>query len=235
MSADEHRKLVLVVEDEPDMVRGLRDVLEFEGYEVLAASTGGEGARLARERSPDLVILDLMLPDTNGYAVCQDIRSYSRTIPILMLTARGQEADKVRGFDAGADDYVTKPFSIAELCARIRAVLRRASHRADAGAEGAVITIGAASVDLRKQTVTRGKTSEPLTFYEAELLRLLWERREEPVARDEILDRVWGVQQNPTNRTVDNFVLKLRRKLEEDHSQPRHILTVYGQGYKLVP
>lgn len=228
----EDRKRILIIEDEPNMVRGLCDALDFEGYEVLAASTGREGVRLARERAPDLVILDLMLPDTNGYTVCEEIRSTHRTVPVLMLTARAQEADKIRGFDVGADDYVTKPFSLAELCGRIRAILRRAGTRANA--IETVIHIGNSEVDLRKQIITRGRVTEPLTFYEVELLRVLWERREEPISRDEILDRVWGVQANPTNRTVDNFVLKLRRKIEEDFHEPKHILTVHGQGYKLV-
>jgi two-component system, OmpR family, alkaline phosphatase synthesis response regulator PhoP len=226
------RQRVLIIEDEPDMVRGLRDVLDFEGYEVVSAATGQEGLRLARDRGADLVILDLMLPDTNGYEVCQSIRAFNRTVPVLMLTARAQEGDKVRGFGVGADDYVTKPFSVAELCARIRAILRRASTRSAPNEN--IIRVGAATIDLRKQTVSRGKETEPLTFYETELMRLLWERRDEPLSRDEILERVWGVQPNPSNRTVDNFILKLRRKIEDNHHDPRHILTIHGQGYKLV-
>jgi two-component system, OmpR family, alkaline phosphatase synthesis response regulator PhoP len=222
---------VLIIEDEPDIVRGLRDALGFEGYEVLATGSARDGVRLARERTPSLVILDLMLPDGNGYAVCQQIRSYDARLPILMLTARAQESDKVRGFEVGADDYVTKPFSVAELLARVRAVFRRLGHEAPEEP----VHIGRCAIDLRKQTLARGRQTEPLSFYEVEVLRLLHERREQPVSRDEILERIWGLQGNPANRTVDNFIVKLRKKIEDDQRNPRHILTVYGTGYRLVP
>ena len=226
------KKKVLVIEDEPDIVRGLKDALEFEDYEVFAAFEGKDGVRLAKERSPDLVILDLMLPDVNGYQVCVDIRGFNSVVPIIILTARGQESDKIRGLEAGADDYVTKPFSVGELLARIRAIFRRLS-RVPAGDE--TFHIGEATIDVKKQTVTIGRRTQPLTFYEVELLKLLFERAEQPVSRDEILDKIWGVEAYPTNRTVDNFIVKLRRKLEDDTKKPKHILTVYGQGYKLVP
>jgi DNA-binding response OmpR family regulator len=226
------KKKVLVIEDEPDIVRGLKDALEFEDYEVFAAFEGKDGVRLAKERSPDLVILDLMLPDVNGYQVCVEIRGFNSVVPIIILTARGLESDKIRGLEAGADDYVTKPFSVGELLARIRAIFRRMS-RVPAGGE--TFRIGDATIDVKKQTVTIGRRSQPLTFYEVELLKLLHERAEQPVSRDEMLDKIWGVEAYPTNRTVDNFVVKLRRKLEDDTKKPKHILTVYGQGYKLVP
>ncbi len=224
------RKRILIIEDEPDLVRGLRDSLEFEGFEVVAAGEGREGARLARERNPDCVILDIMLPDGNGYDVCRDIRAHS-VVPIIMLTARSLDSDKIRGFEVGADDYVTKPFSIGELIARIKAMFRRLERLSP---QEDRLRIGAAEVDFKKQTVTRGRRTEPLTFYEVELLRLLSERSGQPVSRDEILDKIWGVQAFPSNRTVDNFIVKVRRKVEEDHRRPRHILTVYGMGYKLV-
>ena len=223
---------ILIIEDEPDIVRGLRDALGFEGYEVIDTRRGRDGVRLAREQRPNLVILDLMLPDGNGYAVCKEIRSQDANLPIIMLTARAQESDKVRGFEAGADDYVTKPFSVAELLARIRAVFRRLAHEAP---EIETLRVGQCEIDLRKQVLTRGRRTEPLTFYEVELLRLLHERREQPVSRDEILERIWGTQASPANRTVDNFIVKLRRMIEDDQRNPRHILTVYGTGYKLVP
>jgi DNA-binding response OmpR family regulator len=227
------RKKILLVEDEPDIVRGLRDALEFEGFEVLAAGEGREGVRLARERAPDCVILDLMLPDGNGYAVCEELRAHDPVVPIIMLTARSQESDKIRGLEVGADDYVTKPFSIGELIARIKAIFRRLNRLS--GAQEEVIRIGRCEVNVKKHTVARGRRIEPLSFYEVELLKLLHERAEEPVSRDDILDKIWGVQAYPSNRTVDNFIVKLRRKIEEDHKKPRHILTVYGTGYKLVP
>ncbi len=185
------RKQILVIEDEPDIVRGLEDALEFEGFEVHSAATGDQGISLAKETHPDCVLLDLMLPDDNGYRVCEQLRTLDPVVPIIMLTAKAQEADKIRGLEVGADDYVTKPFSVRELLGR--------------------------------------------SFYELELLKLLRERAEEPVSRDELLEKIWGVQPNPQSRTVDNFIVKLRRKLEEDHKNPKHILTVYGFGYKLVP
>ncbi|HOD24820.1 MAG TPA: response regulator transcription factor [Polyangiaceae bacterium] len=226
------KKTVLVVEDEPTLVMGLQDVLEFEGYDVVVAPTGREGVSLANLRKPDVVLLDLMLPDINGYQVCEEIRRRDPFMPIIMLTARSQEADKVRGLDAGADDYVTKPFSIAELTARIRAIVRRASRLPDATPE--FIEIGNAKVDVTAQTVERAGTVHRLSYYEIELLRLLHERRATPVARDDILTRVWGLEATPSNRTVDNFIVKLRRKIEDSPEKPEHILTVYGFGYKLV-
>jgi DNA-binding response OmpR family regulator len=226
-------KTVLLVEDEPDMVRGLSDAMQFEGFTVISAANGTDGVAKARKEKPHLVILDLMLPDMNGYHVCEEIRLFNQQVPIIMLTARSQESDKIRGLEVGADDYVTKPFSVGEFLARINAIFRRLDRTASSAEE--CIAIGQAKVDLKKHTITRNRNTEPLTFYEVELLKLLFERKEEPVSRDEILDKIWGVEANPTNRTVDNFVVKLRRKIEDDHKQPRHILTVYGLGYKLVP
>lgn len=228
------RQRILIVEDEPDIVRGLTDVLEFEGFEVVAAADGRSGVREMRERGADMVILDLMLPDINGYQVCEEIRATDQIVPIIILTARGQELDKIRGLEAGADDYVTKPFSVGELLARIKAILRRLV-RAQQTSQPETIRIGNAEIDLKKHTITRNRKSQTLTFYEVELLKLLFEREGQPVSRDEILDKIWGIEAYPTNRTVDNFVVKLRKKLEENQHHPRHILTVYGYGYKLVP
>jgi DNA-binding response OmpR family regulator len=227
------RKTILIIEDEPDIVRGLRDSLEFEGFDVLSASEGHDGVRIARERAPDCVILDLMLGDVNGYAVCEEIRAHNGVVPIIMLTARSQESDKIRGLEVGADDYVTKPFSIGELIARIKAIFRRQSRLSG---QDDLLHIGEAEVNVKKHTLSRkGRKPQPLTFYEVELLKLLHERAEQPVSRDEILEKIWGIQPHAQNRTVDNFIVKLRRKVEDDHKRPRHILTVYGYGYKLVP
>jgi DNA-binding response OmpR family regulator len=228
---DEARK-ILIIEDEPDIVRGLRDALEFEGFEVHSQGTGAEGLHAAAEWGPDCVLLDLMLPDDNGYRVCETLRARDPVVPIIILTAKAQEADKVRGLEAGADDYVTKPFSVAELIARINAIFRRQTRLAS---HEETFEIGSWTIHTRKHTMSRGRTSKRLTFYELEVLKLLRERSEEPVSRDELLEKVWGVAPSPTNRTVDNFIVKLRRKLEEDQKNPRHILTVYGLGYKLVP
>jgi DNA-binding response OmpR family regulator len=198
------RRRILIVEDEPDLVRGLRDALEFEGFEIMAANRGAEGVQMARERAPDLVLLDLMLPDMNGFAVCEEIRASIPLIPIIMLTARSQESDKIRGLEVGADDYVTKPFSVAVIHPK------------------------------RHELVRKGKTLA-LSFYEVELIRLLHERAGEPVPRDEILEKIWGVSGHASTRSVDNFIVKLRKKIEENAAKPEHIVTIYGTGYKLLP
>ena len=227
-----NRTRILIVEDEPDIVRGLSDALEFEGLEVTSTGSGSEGVKIMKERGADCVILDLMLPDLNGYQVCEEIRGFNQVVPIIMLTARGQESDKIRGLEVGADDYVTKPFSVGELLARIKAIFRRLHKSVPADEE---LQIGPSLVNLKKHTVTRSRKSQPLSFYEMELVKLLWERKEQPVSRDEILDKIWGIEAYPSNRTVDNFIVKLRKKIEDDGKEPRHILTVYGYGYKLVP
>ena len=226
------RKTILVIEDEPHIVMGLRDALEFEGFRVVSAAKGKDGIALARSESPDAVILDLMLPDVNGYTVCEELRRLSPLVPIVMLTARSQETDKIRGLDAGADDYVTKPFSVNELIARMRAIFRRAARGTTAVPE--TFTVGESAVNLTSQTMSVRGQEHQLSFYEVELLRLLAERAGQPVSRDEILSKVWGLDASPTNRTVDNFIVKLRKKIEKVPDRPQHILTVYGYGYKLV-
>jgi DNA-binding response OmpR family regulator len=225
------RRRILVVEDEPDIARGLRDALEFEQFEVVSTGLGREAIRLVRERNPDLVILDLMLPDGNGFTVCEDIRKSHPVIPIIMLTARSQETDKIRGLEVGADDYVTKPFSIGELVARVNAMFRRLTRSSP---PDDAIQIGEVVVYPRRHELVRNKRAVPLTFYEVEIVRLLHERAGQPVSREEILDKIWGVSAHSTTRSVDNFVVKLRKKIESDASRPRHIVTIYGTGYKLV-
>ena len=226
------KKKILIIEDEPQIVLGLSDALGFEGFEVLSIGTGKGGVALARQTKPNAIILDLMLPDENGFNVCAELRSFDRFVPIIMLTARSKEADKIRGLDVGADDYITKPFSIGELIARIRAIFRRTDRPSTAPA---VFDIGTSSINLDAHTLSRGKKVEQLSFYEVGLLRLLYERTGEPVSRDEILQKIWGIEAGPSNRTVDNFIVKLRKKLEKKPDKPEHILTVYGFGYKLVP
>jgi DNA-binding response OmpR family regulator len=228
-----HRRRILIVEDEPDIARGLRDALEFEGFDVTAVGTGREGVTGVRDGKPDLVILDLMLPDLNGFVVCEEIRQIHPTIPIIMLTARSQEADKIRGLEVGADDYVTKPFSVGELVARIGALFRRL-QRTPGGAEE-TIAIGDATIFPRRHELVRNKRTYQLSFYEVEIVRILHERAGQPVPREEILEKIWGVSGASQSRSVDNFVVKLRKKLEEDAAKPRHIVTIYGTGYKLVP
>jgi DNA-binding response OmpR family regulator len=227
------KKTILIIEDEPQIVMGLRDALEFEGFRVVATGKGKDGLGLARSDPPDAVILDLMLPDMNGYAVCEEIRRRHAFVPIIMLTARSQETDKIRGLDAGADDYVTKPFSVNELIARIRAIFRRAAR---GGGVPDVLDVGQGQVNFSAHTLSiKGKgDKQPLSFYEVELLRLLAERAGQPVSREEILSKIWGLEAGPSNRTVDNFIVKLRKKIEKVPDRPEHILTVYGFGYKLA-
>lgn len=222
---------IFVIEDEKEMARGLKDILEFEGYEVTTADTGREGLQVLARKEPDCIILDVMLPDLNGYEVCEQIRHTYNT-PILMLTAKAQDHDKILGFKVGADDYLTKPFSVGELLARLMALLRR---RGKYSQDADLIRVGSSLVDVKHFTVRRGGEEFSMSHYEVELFKLLYAHANEPVTRDEILDKVWGTEKYPTNRTVDNFIVKLRKKIEEDYRNPRHILTIYGVGYKLSP
>jgi len=227
----ESKKTILVIEDEPHIALGLKDALEFEGFHVLTSPTGKDGVHRARQEHPNAILLDLMLPDMNGYQVCEELRRLDAFVPIIMLTAKSQEADKIRGLDVGADDYVTKPFSIGELVARIRALFRRTNRPSEVMS----FKLPGMTVNISAHAIERpGKQPEALSFYEVELLRLLFERQGQPVSREEILNKIWGVEANPTNRTIDNFIVKLRKKLEKRPDKPEHILTVYGFGYKLV-
>jgi DNA-binding response OmpR family regulator len=223
---------ILVVEDDPAILRGLSDNLRLESYEVVTAKDGEAGDRLVREGSPDLIVLDLMLPRLSGYELCRKLRSEGVTTPILMLTARGEEADRVLGLDLGADDYVTKPFSIRELLARIRALLRRSRP---ARAMPDTVRFEDVTVDFRSYEASRAGVPVEMTPKEYQLLRLLVARAGEVVTRDELLNEVWGYDSYPNTRTVDNHVASLRAKLEPDKTSPRHIQTVHGVGYKFVP
>jgi DNA-binding response OmpR family regulator len=223
---------ILVVEDDPAILRGLSDNLRLESYEVVTAADGETGYRLAREAPADLIVLDLMLPRLSGYEVCRKLRSEGVTTPILMLTARGEEADRVLGLDLGADDYVTKPFSIRELLARIRAILRRTQPATALPDE---VRFEDVTVDFRSYEASRGGEAVDMTPKEYQLLRLLASRSGEVVTREELLGEVWGYESLPNTRTVDNHVASLRSKLEPDKSGTRHIQTVHGVGYKFVP
>jgi len=226
-------KRILIIEDDQAILRGLKDNLEFESYEILTAVDGKEGYELARNEDPDLIVLDLMLPRMNGYEICQQLRSEGRNTPILILTARGEEGERIRGLDLGADDYVTKPFSVPELLARVRAILRRTEG------SGALIKVNQLQfddvfVDFNRFEARNGDQELKLSRKEFGVLRLLAEREGEVVTRDELLDQVWGYDQYPTTRTVDNHIASLRAKLEQNPSEPRRLLTVHGVGYKLV-
>lgn len=222
---------ILIVEDEPAIVRGLVDNLKFESYEVVTAGDGEAGYRLIQEKKPDLIILDLMLPKLSGYELCRKVRGEGNTTPILILTARGEEADRVLGLDLGGDDYVTKPFSVRELLARIRAILRRAHPSPPLPDE---LRFDDLAVDFRSYEATRSGQAVEMTRKEFGVLRLLAARAGEVVSRDELLDEVWGLNDYPSTRTVDNHVASLRAKLERNPSEPRHIKTVHGVGYKFV-
>jgi len=222
---------ILIIEDEPDMVLGLKDNFEFEGYEVATAADGAAGLERARAQKPDLVILDIMLPKLSGLEVCKTLRSEGFEAPIIMLTARGQEIDKVVGLELGADDYVTKPFSIRELLARVRAILRRTD-----GTKKRLSRYRFADLELDFETYRAKKAGEPLDMSprEFELLRYLIERKGETVSRDRLLEDVWGYESYPSTRTVDTHIAKLRAKIGDSGSEPRHILTIHGMGYKFV-
>lgn len=225
-------KRILVIEDEPQMLLGLRDNLELEGYEVQTAADGDEGLQKAASFQPDLVILDVMLPRKNGFDVCRELRARSNATPVVMLTARNQETDKVLGLELGADDYVTKPFSITELLARVRAVLRRSGSRPAAATD--MYRIGDLEIDFRIHQARRGKQRVEFTAREFELLRYFVTHIGQVVTREQILNEVWGYEEFPTTRTIDNFVAKLRQKIEKSPHAPEHILTIHGSGYKFV-
>lgn len=222
---------ILIVEDEPNMVAGLRDNFEFEGYEVMSAADGAEGLARAISDSPDLVLLDVMMPKMSGLEVCKQLKAKRPSMPIIMLTARGQEVDKVVGLELGADDYVTKPFSIRELMARVKAVLRR-SHTLPK--EEDRYSFGDTEVDLKKCRVTRAGKEIEISGTEFELLKYFVVHAGEILSRDRLLEDVWGYDRYPTTRTVDAHLVRLRQKLEPNPEQPRFFLTVHGTGYRFV-
>ncbi|MBL9127963.1 MAG: response regulator transcription factor [Verrucomicrobiales bacterium] len=223
---------ILVVEDEYAMRRALEDTLTAAGYRVLVASDGEEGLKRATGEKPDLVVLDIMLPKLDGFAVASALRRTGMGAPILMLTAKGTVDDRVQGLDAGADDYLIKPFSTDELLARARALLRRVRREGDRGA-ALDLQLGDVRVDFARQTATRRGDPLPLTSKEFAMLRLLVESDGGVVTRERFLDVVWGYGAFPTTRTVDNHIAGLRAKIEEDAARPRFLKTVHRQGYRL--
>ncbi len=223
---------ILIIEDDPAILRGLSEVLRRESYDVLAATDGETGYRLVREKNPDLLILDLMLPKLSGYEICRKMRSGGLSIPILILTARGDEGDRVLGLDLGADDYVSKPFSLRELLARVRALLRRTQPARSLLSE---LRVNDVIVDFRSYEARRSGSPLDMTRREFQVLRVLASRPGEVISRSELLDQVWGLDAYPTTRTVDNHIASLRAKLESNPAEPVHILTVRGVGYKWMP
>lgn len=227
------KERILVIEDEPGITLALKDELEFEGFEVEIADNGLAGLEAIQQRRPDLVILDLMLPGKNGFEVCREIRGAGANLPIIMLTARTQPADKVRGLDLGADDYVTKPFQLAELIARVRAVLRRSRPSTGEGSGAETYQLGPLRIDVKKHEVSKGPVRIDLTATEFELLHFMLKRPGQVITRDEFLDSVWGHEIYVTQRNVDSHVATLRKKIEDDPNHPQFILSVRGVGYKL--
>jgi DNA-binding response OmpR family regulator len=222
--------VILIVDDEPEIVRGLEDNLRFEGYSTLSARNGADALAIATRQAPDLILLDVMMPAMSGWDVCRQLRRQGIEVPIIMLTARGEEADRVQGLELGADDYVTKPFSLRELLARVRAVLRRPGPRQKFDE----FAFDDVRVHRRARQVFRAGHEIAMTRKEFDLLVYLVEHRGEIVTRDRLLDEVWGYEQFPTTRTVDTHVLRLRQKLERDPDRPAWILTVHRQGYKFA-
>ena len=224
---------ILIIEDEIEMAQGLKDNLEYEGFQVSLAYDGESGLKLAMEDSPDLILLDIMLPLKSGFDVCQQLRLKNATMPIIMLTARGQEIDKVLGLELGADDYITKPFSLRELLARIHAVLRRVSEK-ESKFSDAVQKMGKLIVDFSRYSARDEKGDVTLTHKEFEILKFFRQHSGEAISREILIEKVWGLDVFPTTRTVDNHIAKLRKKIEPDPSRPQHILTVHGIGYKFI-
>ncbi len=227
---------ILVVEDERAVARGLEYGLAAEGYVVLLAETGAQALALARERDPHVILLDIRLPDISGFDVCRQLRAEGRSMPILMLTARDEEVDKVLGLELGADDYVVKPFSLRELISRIRALLRRAYGELGAVSRGGRVSFGRVVVDLEQLTVHRRGQRVDLTLTEFRLLHHLLSQPNRPFTREALIEAVWGYDTGiDSSRTVDVHIRHLRQKLEDDPAKPRWLVTVRGIGYKFEP
>lgn len=227
---------ILVVEDEPNMQIGLKDNLEFEQFEVTVAKDGQEGLDLILSKTYDVIILDVMMPKMSGFDVCKAARKNGTTTPIIFLTAKGEEIDKVLGLELGADDYITKPFSIRELVARVKAILRRTTTPIAQQNPTSDLQLGLLKVDFAHyEAVHSEQGSIKMSHKEFEVLSYLYKHKNEVVSRYQLLEDVWGYDNQPTTRTVDNFILKLRQKVEENPNEPKHILTVHGAGYKVIP
>ena len=223
---------ILIVEDEVDLAEGLKDNFEFDGHDVTIAYDGEDGYNKAVNERPEIILLDLMLPKKSGLDMCRELRAQGIDIPIIMLTARGQEIDKVLGLELGADDYITKPFSIRELLARVKAVLRRYPDKTKKVDN--VQQIGKLTVDFDHYIAYLDGKEMDLTHKEFELLKYFMEHQDQTITRDQLMNKIWGYENYPTSRTVDNYIVKLRKKIEDDPAHPTHILTVHGLGYKFI-
>jgi DNA-binding response OmpR family regulator len=227
------KKKILIVEDEPGILLSLKDELESEGYEVIPAEDGEKGLKAARDMMPDLIILDVMMPKLNGFEVCKQLRKEGNRTPIIMLTVKDKEIDKVLGLELGADDYVTKPFSLREVVARVKAILRRTEDLLD---ELNICSIGDIHLDFRKYEAYRGEMSIELTPLEYRMLKILIMKKEQVITRNDLLDAIWGEDEIVvSSRTIDSHIANIRKKIEDDPSNPKHIINIWGVGYKLIP
>ncbi len=229
------RTRILIVEDDPHILLGLEEVLKSEGYETASCNRGDTALDSVAKHKPSLIVLDVMLPGLSGYDICKQLRAKKFPAPILMLTAKGQEIDKVIGLDLGADDYVTKPFGVRELLARIQALLRRTQAAGDQTQSDAIFQIGSATIDPKKFQLRRGKAVEELTAKELKLLQVFHAHAGEVLSRDKLLNEVWGYNYYGTTRTLDQVIVQLRKKIGDNGGEPRHLLTIHGVGYKLAP
>ena len=227
---------ILIVEDDPHILLGLEEVLKSEGYETASCNRGDEAMAAVAKFQPGLIVLDVMLPGASGYDICKQLRTRKISVPILMLTAKGQEIDKVVGLDLGADDYVTKPFGVRELLARIQALLRRSGSAAGqaAVADEQPFKIGEATIDPKTFQLQRGRAMTELTAKELKLLQVFHAHTGEVLSRDKLLNEVWGYNYFGTTRTLDQVIVQLRKKLGDNGGEPKHLLTIHGVGYKLV-
>jgi len=226
---------ILIIEDDPHILLGLEEILKSEDFDVAVCNRGDHAIEAINKHHPALILLDVMLPGLSGYDICKQLRSQKIAIPILMLTAKGQEMDKVVGLELGADDYVTKPFGVRELLARIQALLRRAAKPAPAQpGSDASFQIGQASIDPKTFQIKRGRHAEALTARELKLLQLFHAHRGEVFSRDRLLNEVWGYNYFGTTRTLDQVIVQLRKKLGDNTGEPKHLITVHGVGYKLA-
>jgi DNA-binding response OmpR family regulator len=226
------KRKILIVEDEPNMSRGLKDNLEFEGYEVDLADNGATGLAMILANPYALIVMDVMMPEMSGLDVCKKVRDAGIAVPIIMLTAKSEEIDKILGLELGADDYITKPFSLRELLARIKAVLRRNAEVP--GKEIERCKIGKLTLNFSAYTAEDGNGVVKMSHKEYAILKYLYRRKNEIISRNDLLENVWGYEESPTTRTVDNFIVKLRHKIEEDPNAPKIILTVHGTGYTMI-
>jgi len=228
------KQKILVVEDDASILTGLVDLLDGEGYRVIFTKDGKEALIIHEKERPDLILLDIMIPEKSGYDVCREIRKKDAMTPIIMLTAKGEEIDKVVGLETGADDYIVKPFTIRELLARVRAALRRANAKPERKKKDGPVVFGDVVIDPKTLKGRKGKKEFPVSLREVQLLQLFFERKGEALDRFTLLEEIWGIKYQGTTRTLDQHIVKLRQKIEDDPSSPKFLITVHGVGYKFI-